>query len=358
MTHRPSGSRLAPPPGMNRTQQTALVAGAVTLGAALIARGLRAARAIDFRGKSVLIVGGSRGLGLLVARQLAAECARLTLAARDADELERARTELVSKGADVRVIACDIANRTDAEQLVDHVVRQSGALDVLMNIAGVIQVGPIEHMTIGDFEEAMAVHFWGPLHTTLAAVPVMRREGAGRIVNVSSIGGRIGVPHLVPYCASKFALTGFSDAIRGEVAKDGICVTTVLPGLMRTGSPFNAWFKGQHRAEFTWFTISDSMPIASIDAERAAAQLIDACRYGDAELVISWPAKLAIVANAIAPEAVAFAMNLANSLLLPGPAAEAGVERHSGWQSDSAWAPSRLTRTSERAAAANNELPH
>jgi NAD(P)-dependent dehydrogenase (short-subunit alcohol dehydrogenase family) len=306
---------------------------------------------------AVLVVGGSRGLGLLVARQLAAEGARLTLAARDAGELERARDELASCGAEVRVIPCDIASRADAEQLVGRVVRETGSLDVLMNIAGVIQVGPVDHMTVADFEEAMAVHFWGPLHTTLAAVPVMRRQGAGRIVNVSSIGGRIGVPHLVPYCASKFALTGFSDAIRGELAKDGIWVTTVLPGLMRTGSPFNAWFKGQHRAEFAWFTIADSLPLASIDANRAAAQLLDACRHGDAELVISWPAKLAIMANAIAPEAVAVAMNLANALILPAPSSEAGLERHSGWQSDSTWAPSRLTRPTERAAAANNELP-
>ncbi len=343
---------------MNRTQQTALAAGALTVGAALLARGLRAARAMTFRDKSVLIIGGSRGLGLVVARQLADEHARLTLVARNADELARARDDLGSRGADVRIITCDVGNRTDAEQIVRRVVEETGSIDVLMNVAGVIQVGPIDHMTVADFEEAMAVHFWGPLHTTLAAVPVMRRQGGGRIVNVSSIGGRIGVPHLVPYCASKFALTGFSDAIRGELAKDRIYVTTVLPGLMRTGSPFNAWFKGRHRAEFTWFAISDSMPLASIDAERAAAQVVDATRHGDAELVISWPAKLAIMANAIAPEAVALAMNLANAVVLPGPSDDGGVERHSGWQSPSRWAPSRLTRTSERAAAANNELPH
>jgi len=342
---------------MNKTQ-TVLAGGALTVGASLIARGLRAARRMDFRGKSVLITGGSRGLGLVVARQLADEGARLTLVARDAAELERARDELTSRGADVLVVACDLSRRNEAERLVEHVVDRTGRLDVLINNAGVIQVGPIEHMTIADFEEAMAVHFWAPVHTTLAAVPIMRQQHGGRIVNVSSIGGRVGVPHLVPYCASKFALTGFSDAVRGELAKDGIAVTTVLPGLMRTGSPFNAWFKGKHRDEFAWFAISDSMPLASIDANRAAAQLIDACRHGEAELVISWPAKLAIIANAVTPEAVALAMNVANRLVLPRPADDGGIDRHSGWQSPSKWAPSRLTRSSERAAAANNELPH
>jgi short-subunit dehydrogenase len=203
----------------------------------------------------------------------------------------------------------------------------------------------------------MAVHFWGPLHTMLAAIPEMKRQGRGRIVNVSSIGGKIGVPHLTPYCASKFALTGLSESVRAELAKDGIYVTTVCPGMMRTGSPFNAWFKGRHRDEFTWFVISDSIPGMSIHAARAAAQVIDACRHGDAELVIGWPARLAILANAAAPEIVALAMSGANAMILPAPSEEAGDERHSGWQSLSNWAPSRLTTLTDKAAARNNEIP-
>jgi len=203
----------------------------------------------------------------------------------------------------------------------------------------------------------MDVHFWGPLHATLAAVPSMRRQGGGRIVNISSIGGKIGVPHLTPYCASKFALTGLSDSIRGELAKDQIFVTTVCPGMMRTGSPFNAWFKGNHRDEFTWFAISDSIPIASIGGRRAAAQVIDAARHGDPELVITLPAKLAIVANAVAPELVAVLMAAANTFVLPAHIDGGGNEAHSGWQSLSDWAPSKLTRLTERAARENNELP-
>ncbi len=230
-------------------------------------------------------------------------------------------------------------------------------IDLLINNAGVMKVGPLDHMEHADFEEAMAVHFWGPLHTTLAAVPAMRRQGGGRIVNISSIGGKIGVPHLTPYCASKFALTGLSDSLRGELARDQIFVTTVCPGMMRTGSPFNAWFKGNHRDEFTWFAISDSIPVASIDGRRAAAQVIDAARHGDAELVITLPAKLAVIANAVAPEVMAFIMATANTTLLPPPADDGGTEAHSGWQSLSDWAPSRLTRMTERAASENNELP-
>jgi len=240
--------------------------------------------------------------------------------------------------------------------MVAEAVEQHGRLDVLVNNAGVITVGPIDHMTVSDFEDAMATHFWGPLHTMLAAIPHMRRNGGGRIVNISSIGGRIGVPHLAPYCASKFALTGVSTSARAELARYGILVTTVCPGLMRTGSPFNAWFKGRHRAEFAWFAIADSLPFISIHGRRAAEQIVEAVRRGRAELVVTWPARLAIVASAVVPNIVARVMQLVN-LALPAPTGTLGNESHSGWHSRSRWAPSVLTRTSERSAAENNELP-
>jgi NAD(P)-dependent dehydrogenase (short-subunit alcohol dehydrogenase family) len=343
---------------MTKTQETALAAGALTIGAALLARGLRASRAIDFRGCSTVITGGSRGLGLLLARELGRQGARITIAARDAAELDRAREDLSHRGIEATTIVCDVGNRDEAQRLVEDVVARTGRIDVLINNAGIIQVGPLEHMRPGDFEEAMAVHFWGPLQTMMAALPVMRRQRGGRIVNISSIGGKIGLPHLAPYCASKFALTGLSESVRAEATKDGVYVTTVCPGLMRTGSPFNAWFKGRHRDEFTWFAITDSIPLATIDAARAASQIVDACRYGDAELVITWPAKLAIIANAVMPDAVAAVMSLANDILLPSATGESGDTAHSGWQSLSDWAPSRLTTLTERAAEQNNELPH
>jgi NAD(P)-dependent dehydrogenase (short-subunit alcohol dehydrogenase family) len=343
---------------MTRTQETMLAAGALTIGATLLSRGVRATRRMTFNGCSVVITGGSRGLGLLVARELGREGARLTIAARDEDELQRAREDLAGRGLDVTTVVCDVGDRGQAQKLIDDVVERTGRIDVLVNNAGIIQVAPLEHMRREDFEQAMDVHFWGPLQTMTAAIPVMKRQRAGRIVNVSSIGGKIGVPHLAPYCSSKFALTGLSESIRAEIAKDGIYVTTVCPGMMRTGSPFNAWFKGRHREEFAWFAIADSLPVATIDATRAASQIVDACRYGDAELIISWPAKLAVVANAVAPQGVALGMDLANRMLLPQPTDEAGDRARSGWQSWSNWAPSKLTTLTERAAKDNNELPH
>jgi short-subunit dehydrogenase len=189
----------------------------------------------------------------------------------------------------------------------------------------------------------------------VAALPHMRGQGGGRIVNISSIGGRIAVPHLVPYSASKFALAGLSDGLRAELAHDNIIVTSVFPGLMRTGSPVNALFKGQRPQEYAWFAISDSLPLTSIDARRAARQIIDACRHGDAELVISTQAKLAILARTLAPELFADALTLINGLL-PGAAASGGDQARKGRDSESAWAPSVLTQPTYTAAEENNEL--
>jgi NAD(P)-dependent dehydrogenase (short-subunit alcohol dehydrogenase family) len=337
-------------------QQSALALGGLILGASIVARQLRHLRALDLNDRVVLITGGSRGLGLLMAREIGRFGAHVIIAARDEAELLRAQRDLQAQDIDASILVADVATEAQAQRMIAQVIARHERLDVLINNAGVIMVGPIDHMNVADFEEAMATHFWGPLHTMLAAIPHMREQGTGRIVNISSIGGKIGVPHLAPYCASKFALTGVSTSLRAELAHYGILVTTVCPGLMRTGSPFNAWFKGRHRAEFAWFAIADSLPLLSIDGRRAAVQIIDAMRHGDAELVVSWPARLAVAAESIAPNTLARVMTLVNRML-PGPTGTLGNESHSGWHSGSRWAPSPLTRLSERSAAENNELP-
>ena len=185
------------------------------------------------------------------------------------------------------------------------------------------------------------------------AVPSMRRRSFGRIVNISSIGGKIAVPHLAPYSASKFALVGLSDAVRAELDQYGIRVTTVCPGLMRTGSPRNADIKGQHELEYAWFAISDSTPGLTISADRAAAKIIEACRYGDPELTLTVPAKLAVRMNHVAPATMARAIALANRLL-PGPAGKEGDRHRRGRQSETRMT-ALATVLTRRAAVANNE---
>ena len=180
----------------------------------------------------------------------------------------RAPAELRELGAEALAVPCDLLDRGQSLGAIETVVDQFGALDVLINNAGIIEVGPLENMRRHDFEKSMQLHFWAPFNLIRQAIPHMRRAGGGRIVNISSIGGKVAVPHLAPYSASKFALVGLSDAFRAELARDGICVTTVTPGMMRTGSQVNATFKGDHGAEFTWFSLRPrfpwprSMPIA------------------------------------------------------------------------------------------------
>ena len=331
------------------------LAGGVAAGLLAARTAIRNRHAISFDGRVVVITGGSRGLGLVMARQLVREGARVCLLARDTEELERASRQF-PHDAEILTIRCDVRRRADVRHAMDRVLERWPAIDVLINNAGVIQVGPLEHMTAEDFENAMATHFWGPLHLMYECVPAMRRRGFGRIVNITSIGGRVAVPHLTPYCASKFALVGLSDGVRSELAQHGIRVTTVTPGLMRTGSPLNAEFKGQHQLEYTWFALSDSMPGVTISAERAARQIIEACRYGDPELTITLLAQVAARVNQLAPATIGRIMALTNRLL-PEPTGDAaGDRRHRGRDSQTALTDSVATILTHRAALANNEL--
>jgi len=315
---------------------------------------VRKRRGYDLRNKVVLITGGSRGLGLVMARQLLRQGARVAICARDALELQRAYSDLGPEHGRVLTVPCDISERGQVTAMVHAVQQYFGRIDVLINNAGTIQVGPMELMTLEDYDEAMNVHFWGPLYAVLAVLPGMRQRREGRIVNISSIGGKVSMPHLLPYNASKFALVGLSEGLRAELAKDRIFVTTVCPGLMRTGSPRNAFFKGQHRAEYAWFSVSDALPLISQSAERAARQIIAALKRGDAEVVLSPPAKLATILHGLFPGLMADVLGLANALLLPAPGG-IGSARLPGKDSSSPLSPSWLTRLSDRAAQRNNE---
>lgn len=331
-----------------------LMIGAIAAASGVLLLGSLLRPRYSFRGKVVVITGGSRGLGLVMARQLAREGAKLAICSRTLHQVQAAHAELASLGAEVLAFTCDVADRNDAHDLIEQTLREWGRIDVLMNVAGTIRVGPMESMELNDYREAMESHFWGPLHLVEAVLPGMKARGSGRIVNVSSIGGRISVPHLLPYCASKFALVGFSAGLHAELAKDGIVVTTVSPGLMRTGSPRNAEFKGQHRAEYAWFALSDSLPLLSMSAERAARQAIEACRCGQAAITLSLPARGAELLHALFPNGSAAILALVNRLL-PGPGG-IGRKRRRGEDSGSWVAPSFLTAATERAAARNNEL--
>jgi len=311
-------------------------------------------RQYDLTGKTVLLTGGSRGLGLVMARQLVQQGARLAICARDRAELERARNELEQQGGQVLALSCDVTDKSQVEQMVQQVRDRFGQIDILINNAGTDLIAPMDVLTMEDYDDLMKLHFWAPLYTTYAVLPEMRQRKAGRIVNISSIGGKVVSPHMLAYCASKFALTGLSEGMRAELAKDRIAVTTVCPGFIRTGVIDHAIFKGQHRKEYTWFSIADSLPLISTSAENVARQTIAAFRRGDAEVIVPFPAWLSAKFFALFLGLNSTLLGWANRLL---PATGGiGTERAFGKDSHSSLSPSLLTSLSDKAAQENNEI--
>ncbi len=197
----------------------------------------KARRPDDLTGQVALITGGSRGLGLLLAGKLAQQGCRVAICARDSETLQRARDKLESKtGASILTISGDVSDPERMKDVIRETTECLGPIDILINDAGIIQVGPVESMDIRDFREAMDVMYWGVVNTSLAVLPSMIERRRGHIVNITSIGGKISVPHLLPYSSAKFAAVGFTQGLAAEVRQHGVHVTNIAPGLMRTGS--------------------------------------------------------------------------------------------------------------------------
>lgn len=306
------------------------------------------ARRENVRGQVVLITGASRGLGLAMAREFASLGSRLVICARDADELDWARRELSAAGVEVLAIQCDVGVHDDVQRMVREALERFGHIDILVNNAGIITVGPFQSQTLNDYQESMDTMFWGVVYPTLAVLPEMMRRGHGKIANITSIGGKVSVPHLLPYNCAKFAAVGFSEGLHAEVKKYGINVTTVVPGLMRTGSFVNAYFKGKHRAEYSWFSVSSAVPGLTIQAKRAARQIVNAVRRGTAEITLTPQAKLLAWFNGLFPGLTSQMMGVGNHLL---PSAEGGTQdRYRGKDSENVISKSPITEAGREAA--------
>ncbi len=312
----------------------------------------------ELTGRTVLITGGSRGLGLVLARRAVLEGARVAICARDEQELARARQDLLRYGgadSSVLALARDLTDAAEVRSLVTEVETRLGSIDVLINNAGIILSGPLETMDVRDFEDTMNTHFWAPLHAMQAVLPGMRQRGEGRIINISSLGGKVAIPHLTAYSASKFALTGLSEGFRAELNQHGIYVTTVCPGLLRTGSAQNADIKGQHEKEYAWFSIADALPGFTMSAEQAARRIWNACRRGDGELILSLPAKLLAAFHGLMPGVTTDVLAWVNRALPATGEGSAAYERRKGYESETPLTKSFLTKLNRDEAARNNQ---
>lgn len=272
------------------------------------------------RAPLALVAGGSRGLGLLIARELGDRGHRVVISSRDADALEEAAADLRRRGAEVHTEVCDVADSAAVNAMVSRIEARLGPIETLLTVAGIIQVGPLAALERSHFEEAMGTMLWGPVNCALAVAPRMRDRGRGHIGTVTSIGGFVSVPHLLPYSTAKFGAVGFTQGLSAELAGTGVTVTTVAPGLMRTGSHLRATFTGNHGAEYAWFAASASMPLVSMDAERAARKIVDGVLGGRPMVVLTPLAKLGIRVAGLAPATTVRLMGLMSRVLPSAPA--------------------------------------
>ncbi|GAA1750570.1 SDR family oxidoreductase [Streptomonospora arabica] len=328
---------------------TAAAAGAAGLAALCRRRG-----EADIAGCTALVTGGSRGLGLLIARELGRRGCRVLVAARGADALDAAVADLRGEGVDARGLVCDLARDAEVTALAARIRDEYGGVDVLVNNAGVIRVGPAAAMSEDDVAQALDTMFWGPFRLTRALLPGLR-ERRGRVVTITSIGGRISVPHLLPYSCAKFAQVALSRGLDAETAGSGVRFTTVVPGLMRTGSHLGIEVTGSPRAEYTWFAAAAGMPVLSMDAERAARAIVAAALRGRRHLVLTPAARAALIADGISPGLVQAALRTTARLLPHGqsPAVRTGAQarRQTGVFLRA------LTRLNDRAARRFNQVP-
>ncbi len=281
-------------------------------------------RQTAMRGKVVVIVGGSRGLGLEIARQFGLAGAHLVLVSRKENELSEALATLhkegaIGNGGTAHTVTADISWQEDCERIIANATEHYGRVDVVVNAAAIMAVAPMADLTSEAFEQAMRINFFGQLYVVQAVLPQMLERGSGQIVNIASIGGKIAVPHMLPYVASKFALVGFSEGLHAEMRHHGIRVTTVCPGLMRTGSQIQVQFAGDAEKEYQWFALGATMPGISVSARTAARKIFDAVVAGKAEITITPQAWLGARLVGLAPGASQAFAAAVNEWVLPRP---------------------------------------
>jgi short-subunit dehydrogenase len=249
----------------------------------------------EVRGKRVILTGASSGIGNALARQFAEAGAKLALVARSADKLTAIATDLRSRGADVIAAPGDVTQPDDREYVVSTAVARWGGLDLLVNNAGVAAWGHFQSSTEIINRVTMEVNFFGPVELIRLAVPYLMDGDQPAVVNITSMCGRRGMPAWPEYSASKFALVGMSEALRGELARFGIDVVTIVPGL--TNSDLNRHLlRNEGRADIRYET--------GMTPGYVAGRIVKAIRNNSREVVLGREARLMLLANRFFPRLV------------------------------------------------------
>ncbi|MFX0538150.1 SDR family NAD(P)-dependent oxidoreductase [Ornithinimicrobium sp. Y1847] len=305
-------------------------------------------------------MGASRGLGLLIAHELVGRGHPVVISSRTPADLESARTQIlqVHRGAQVEIRPCDVSDREAVTHLVEEVESTLGPIEVLITVAGVIQVGPAEAMTFEHFDEAVGIMLQGPINVTLPVLERMRSRGRGRIGTVTSVGGEVTPPHLWPYAVAKKGAVAFSEGLAAELSGTGITATTVVPGLMRTGSHERAQFTGQPGKEYAWFGPAASLPLLSMNAQRAAAAIVDGVLAGRVRVELTPLTRVATRFRGLMPGVTTHLMGVTSRLLPSASGPGETIEGRAAKQrlgSTASRVVGALTVLGSRAARRNNE---
>jgi short-subunit dehydrogenase len=245
----------------------------------------------DPRGRVALVTGASSGIGAATARAFAGAGLRVALCARRKDRLEQLAAELTARGSEATVHAVDVTDALAVRAMVDEVAARWGRLDVLVNNAGRGFSATLEQTTTEELRALMELNVVAVLGATQAALPIMRRQGSGHVINISSIVGRRAVPYRAAYSATKFALGALSEALRVELTGTGIAVTLVYP-IRTDGTEF-------HEAEVQKVRWRPMGPVQS--AERVARAILSCVRRPRLEVYPYWPLRILAVMSVIAP---------------------------------------------------------
>ncbi len=242
----------------------------------------------DFNGSAIWITGASSGIGEELAKQAAAKGARLILSARDVSQLERVRSACIAAGAnDVLVLPLDVSDFGAMQPAATTVLDHFGQIDLLVNNAGGTHRSFCVDTSMDVYRRMLDVNVLGQIALTKAVLPMMIAAGSGHVAVTSSVAGKLGSPLRTGYCAAKHAVMGFFDALRAEVADDGIAVTTILPGFVRTNIGDRA-LAGDGSA----FRGDNSMIENGMPVEDCVHEIVAGLEAGTAEIIVAGEAEL------------------------------------------------------------------
>lgn len=289
---------------------------AVLCGVLITSLALR--RRNSLQGKVAIVTGGGRGLGLAISRALAKEGCRLALCSRDQATIDQA---VVSLGGydDVWGMACDVSQPEEVNRFVEKVLARYGRIDILVNNAGQCYVGPATELTEEDILQALRNTFWSQYHPTKSVLPHMRLRKSGHILNITSLGGKLPIPHQGAYVVGKYAATGWSQTLAIELRREGIAVSTVTPPPIRNGAPLHTHFKGDYEGEFEWFAQTLNDPWMATSAEKVAGVVVGLLQSGGGEHSISAGAAVFARLYAAFPNLTSKVLTLFERRMPPAP---------------------------------------